>query len=203
MSKINKISITLISVIILVFVNLLIALLRPLLSIPSLALFELLLFALQPIFLIWTVIFFIINVKKKGLAAFLPLIILIGGYILWSVEQRMFLGQRLSLQLFQQHRMEVVREAKDNKLPFKFDSSKKYKYVTLPQKLKNSAQSGSIAISKDNNNLMVYFYMYRSFIGQEGFIYSENGEAPKKGEFGWDYVSTKKLGDNWYWVVFN
>ena len=186
-----------------IFINLLIPLLRTYFDTSLITLMELILFILQPILFILAVIFVIRNFNRNCLVAIIPLCIIIVGFFLWITAHRTLVGPRINHYFFKTQRLQVVDQVKLNTLQFHLDSIKQFKYISLPAKYKNATTTKQIAVSENNNNLMVYFYMYRSLIGQEGYVYSASDIPPKDGAFGWDYVSQKKLGKNWYWVVFD
>lgn len=182
---------------------LLLAVFRPFLDFSGIVILEVSLFILQPILLIFSIILAFIFFKKDKVLALTPLITVVLGFFLWSLIVRTDIGPRLYLHFFSKKIMHVVGLVKSNSLPYEQHDTKQYKYMKLPNSFQSATKNGGVSVYDKENNLIVFFYISRTLNGLEGFVYSKNDIPPKKGIFDWEYVSSRKIGANWYWVVFD
>lgn len=64
-----------------------------------------------------------------------------------------------------------------------------------------SLGGGEIEVQRDGDKLKILFFTFRGVLDSfAGFVYTSDGSAPKNGDFAGQFVITRRVQDQWYYV---
>ena len=94
-------------------------------------------------------------------------------------------------------RLEVINYVKNSDV-----SVSENGVINLPFKYYNLSSSGDIVVHKENNSLVIEFFIYRGFLsdGSKILVYLEGKESDIRENI--SYIKNiEKVDDNWYYVI--
>lgn len=160
--------------------------------------FEIIIYGLFLATLIWSIIYFLRNVKIIGKYALIPILIHVLTVIIVISVPFTNIVVDLNFKVNNSERQKVVSLIEDSDIQTK--SSTGSYLIELPREYKHLSSGGQIVIEKNESNVSILFYTYRGVLDNfSGYIYSANGFLREDIFYG-DYKQIKKITEHWFWV---